>query len=332
MEVPRVFERILQGESAEAIQPFRKHKVLVADDDPDIRELIVETLSHERFSLIEARDGVEALELSRRERPDIVVLDVMMPNMDGLEVCLHLRGDALTAHIPIVLLTAKGMLEDKIRGMETGADDYLTKPFDPLELEARIAMHLRRSLRDSETSPLTGLPGNHAIEEMLEARISRGAKFAVCYVDLDDFKAYNDRYGFLAGSEVIRLTAGAILEGLQSFGGEDDFVGHIGGDDFIVITEMGRASLIAQEVIRLFDARIPEHYEPEDRERGYIVGTDRQGAVHRFPIMTISIAVVHNTFRRLDHPGKVAQIAAELKKYAKSLQGSVFVFDRRRRD
>lgn len=327
-----MFEEILMGESTETNGCDRKHKVLVVDDDPNIRELIVETLSNGRYFPIEARDGKEAIDICKSERPDIIILDVMMPDLDGLEVCLRLRGEALTSHIPIIMLTAKGMMEDKIRGMETGADDYLTKPFDPLELEARINMHLRRSVRDSEASPLTGLPGNRAIEEVLEARIGQGARFAVCYIDLDDFKAYNDRYGFHAGSEVIKLTTTVILEALEKYGNKDDFVGHIGGDDFIVITEMERAPLISQEIIKLFDERIPTQYEPEDRGRGYIVSTDRQGKVNKFSVMSISIAVVHNTFRCLDHPGKVAQIAAELKKYAKSMEGSVFVFDRRRRD
>ena len=327
-----MFDEILRGETGVGLGEGRKYKILVVDDDPNIRELIVETLSEDRYRPIEARDGKEALLLCERERPDLVVRDVMMPDLDGLEVCLRLRGDLLTSHIPIILLTAKGMLEDKIKGMETGADDYVTKPFDPLELEARINMHLRRSVRDAEASPLTGLPGNRAIEENIAARIESGGKFAVCYADLDDFKAYNDRYGFVAGSEVIKMTAQSIIEAMEKYGNEEDFVGHIGGDDFIIVTEMDRAPLIAQELIRLFDARIPSHYEPEDRERGYIVSTDRQGNVHHFSIMSISIAIVHNTYRELDHPGKVAQIAAELKKYVKNMSGSNFVFDRRRRD
>jgi DNA-binding response OmpR family regulator len=328
----KLFDEILRGETAETLERTKRHKILVVDDDPYIRELILETLGDGKYDPVVARDGREALQICETDRPDIIVLDVMMPDLDGLEVCLRLRGEALTSHIPIILLTAKGMLEDKIKGMETGADDYMTKPFDPLELEARINMHLRRSVRDGEASPLTGLPGNRALEEVIEARIKTGAKFAVCYIDLDDFKAYNDRYGFLAGSEVIKLTTKAIMDALEKFGVKDDFVGHIGGDDFIVITEMERAPLISQEIIKLFDTRIPSQYAPDDREKGYIISTDRQGKVNNFPIMTISIAVVHNTYRSLDHPGKVAQIAAELKKYAKNMQGSNLVFDRRRRD
>ncbi|MBN2026276.1 MAG: response regulator [Actinobacteria bacterium] len=327
-----MFDEILRGEVSLRGEKRKQHKILVVDDDPNIRELIVETLNGDKYKTVEARDGMEALQMCEVERPDIVVLDVMMPDLDGLEVCLRLRGEALTKHIPIILLTAKGLLEDKIRGMDTGADDYMTKPFDPLELEARISMHLRRSIRDGEASPLTGLPGNRAIEEAIESRINAGLKFAVCYIDLDEFKAYNDRYGFHAGSGVIKMTSEAILEAVDKYGDPEDFIGHIGGDDFIVVTEMERAPLLSQEIIRLFDRRIPEHYENEDRERGAIVSTDRQGNINEFPIMTISIAITHNTYRNLDHPGKVAQIAAELKKYAKSMEGSNFVFDRRRRD
>ena len=327
-----MFGDILRGVPSDRDSPKKKYKILVVDDDPNIRELVMETLNQETFKSIEAKDGIEALKICESERPDIIVLDVMMPDLDGLEVCLRLRGDTLTSHIPIILLTAKGMLEDKIKGMETGADDYLTKPFDPLELEARINMHLRRSVRDGEASPLTGLPGNRVIEEVIDSRIRSGEKFAVCYIDLDDFKAYNDRYGFFAGSEVIKSTAEVVLQAIDKYGEDDDFVGHIGGDDFIVVTEMERAPLISDEIIRLFTERIPEHYEPEDRMRGYIVSKDRGGNINKFPIMTISVAVVHNTYRKIEHPGKVAQIAAELKKYAKSMEGSNYVFDRRRRD
>jgi len=310
----------------------RKPRILVVDDEPNIRELIADTLASADYDILQAENGSEALALSAREIPDLIILDVMMPDLDGLEVCRRLRGDALTNHIPIVMLTAKGILDDKLKGIESGADDYITKPFDPLELEARVSMHLRRSMRDGEASPLTGLPGNRLIQQALEARIRSGCKFAVCYADLDDFKSYNDRYGFFAGSEVIKLTAQVILEALRDHGAEGDFVGHIGGDDFIVITEMERTAPICEEIIRLFDQRIPAHYDPADRRNGYIVSFSRSGEIHRFPILTISIAIVHNTYRPLNHPGKIAQIAAEVKKYAKSLEGSNYVYDRRRKD
>ncbi len=308
----------------------QKPKILVVDDDANIRELVLETIGSDHFDTFTAGDGLEALEMANVVKPDLVVLDLMMPGMDGWEVCSRLRRDILTNHIPIIMLTARSDIAMKIKGIEVGADDYITKPFDPLELEARINMHLRRSVRDGEASPLTGLPGNHAIEEAIEARIGTGTKFAVCYIDLDDFKSYNDRYGFVAGSGVIQMTADVIVEALHKYGRDGDFCGHIGGDDFIMITNMERAGLLSGEIIRLFEAEIPGHYELPDRERGFIESTDRTGEPHSYSIMSISIAIVHNTFRHLEHPGKVAQIAAELKKYVKSLPGSNFVFDRRR--
>ncbi len=308
----------------------QRPKILVVDDDANIRELVLETISTNDFDTFTAQDGLEALTIANTVKPDLVVLDLMMPGMDGWEVCARLRGDILTSHIPIIMLTARGDIEQKIRGIEMGADDYITKPFDPLELEARINMHLRRSVRDGEASPLTGLPGNHAIQAAIEERIASGGNFAVCYIDLDDFKAYNDRYGFLAGSAVIQMTADVIVESLHKYGREEDFCGHIGGDDFIMVTNMERAGVLSGEIIHLFEAEIPGHYELPDREKGCIESIDRNGEPQRFPIMTISISIVHNTYRRLEHPGKVAQIAAELKKYAKTLEGSNFVFDRRR--
>ncbi len=308
----------------------QKPKILVVDDDANIRELVLETIGQDHFDTFTAQDGLEALEMANSVKPDLVVLDLMMPGMDGWEVCSRLRRDILTSHIPIIMLTARSDTAMKIKGIEVGADDYVTKPFDPLELEARINMHLRRSVRDGEASPLTGLPGNHAIGDAIQARIETGSKFAVCYIDLDDFKSYNDRYGFMAGSGVIQMTADVILEALNKYGREGDFCGHIGGDDFIMVTNMERAGLLCGEIIRLFESEIPGHYELQDREQGYIESSDRSGEAQRYPIMTVSISIVHNTFRGLEHPGKVAQIAAELKKYVKSLPGSNFVFDRRR--
>jgi diguanylate cyclase (GGDEF)-like protein len=305
-------------------------KVLIADDDHNLRQLLLQVLPRNKFEVYQAIDGNETWETVKNLRPDIVVLDIMMPGIDGIEVCRLMRENAGTRNIPVIMLTAKTQIKDKLVGMESGADDYITKPFDPIELQARIEMHLRRYLRESDMSPITELPGNKAIEQELERHLESGKVFAMCYVDLDDFKAYNDYYGFHAGSEVIRMAGRILSEAVNSNGGQEDFVGHVGGDDFIIFTSIENSEPISKEIIKKFDEVIPYHYQKEDLEKGYIVSVDRRGYVMKFPVMTISIAIVHNEYRKLDDADQISKVAAELKKYAKDLEGSVYIFDRRK--
>ena len=310
------------------LQP--RPKVLVADDDHNMRQLISETLPKHRFEVYQATDGNETWDIVKNLRPDIVLLDVMMPGLGGLELCRNIRENPQTSNIPVILLSAKAQLEDKLKGIESGADDYITKPFDPLELQARIEMHIRRFARDSDMSPVTELPGNRTIELAIKKRIESGDIFAMCYVDLDDFKAYNDHYGFMQGSEVIKMTGDLLREVVARQGNEDDFIGHIGGDDFMILTTMDKAEGICADLIKGFDERIKHYYNPEDAQKRYIIGTDRRGYVMKFPIMSVSISIVHNEHRQLTDTTQVGRVAAELKKYAKDLEGSVYVFDRRR--
>jgi diguanylate cyclase (GGDEF)-like protein len=305
-------------------------KVLIADDDHNLRELLLATLPKEKFEVYQAIDGNETWETVKNLRPDIVILDIMMPGIDGIEVCRMMRDNTGTLNIPVIMLTAKTQIKDKLVGMESGADDYVTKPFDPIELQARIEMHLRRYLRDSDMNPVTELPGNRALEQELEERLQSGRLFALCYVDLDDFKAYNDYYGFHAGSEVIKMTGRLLSEVVKSGGGPDDFLGHVGGDDFIILTTIRNAEPLSRQVISRFDELIPSYYQSEDLEKGYIISVDRRGYVMKFPVMTVSIAIVHNQYRKLVDADQVGKVAAELKKYAKDLEGSVYVFDRRK--
>jgi GGDEF domain-containing protein/CHASE3 domain sensor protein len=199
--------------------------------------------------------------------------------------------------------------------------------------EAFLAMGKRlKKLEEMylDASPLTRLPGGIAIENVLKKRLESKLSLAFCVLDLDNFKAFNDRYGYANGSEVIKETAKIIESAVKSNGGADDFIGHVGGDDFVVITTPDHMREISSEVTSAFDKRIPLFYEPADRERGYIQGKTRQGVEMQFPIMTISIAIVTNERRELTNPLEASEIAAELKDYAKTLPGSVFVVDKRR--
>ena len=303
--------------------------ILIADDDPDLRDILRSILEGAGFAVQEAVDGAQALSAVRRQPPQLVLLDYMMPHMNGPQVCQQLRQDILLRHVPIIMLTGKSELHDKVYGINAGADDYLVKPFEPQELLARVRMVLRRTSRDLEANPLTKLPGNISIQQELEHRLAADGRLAVCYLDLNRFKAFNDHYGFRRGDEVIQRTAAALLDAVSTQGGPQDFVGHIGGDDFLVMTTTDRAEGLCQTIIRLFDAMIPSLYDPEDRARGYLLHTDRKGQPVKVPLLSISIALVTNEVQRLTHPGQVAKIGAELKAYAKQFERSLYVKERR---
>jgi diguanylate cyclase (GGDEF)-like protein len=303
--------------------------ILIADDDPDLRDILRSILEPSGFSVREAPDGRQALEAVKSQAPDLIILDYNMPDMTGPEVCERLKQDMLLRHVPILMLTGKSEVEDKLVGIQAGADDYLTKPFEPRELLARVQMVLRRTVRDLEANPLTRLPGNISIQRELERRIGKGGPVAVCYVDLDRFKAFNDHYGFKRGDEVIQRTASVLLEVIRSKGAPQDFVGHIGGDDFIVMTERERAEQVCEAIVQDFDAMAKQLYDAEDVARGYLLHTDRKGQQIKVPLLSISIALVTNDQQPLTHPGQIARIGAELKAYAKQFDRSIFVKERR---
>jgi diguanylate cyclase (GGDEF)-like protein len=304
-------------------------KILIADDDPDIRDILKLTLQEENYEIIEAGDGQEALKIIRSKPLDLVLLDYKMPKMDGRQLCNLIKRDLLLQYLPIIMVTGKGEISDRIDGIDAGADDYVVKPFEPKELLARIRMVLRRTKRDLEANPLTRLPGNVAILNELSNCIDKKSPFAVCYVDLDKFKAYNDKYGFEHGDDVIRETARILLGASKEFGNPDDFVGHIGGDDFVLITTPDLADKICEKIIHDFDAISPSFYNQEDRQSGFIVGYDRQSKIHKIALLSVSIGVVTNQMRDIAHVAQIGEIGAELKKLAKGMEKSNYVKDKR---
>lgn len=306
-------------------------KVLVIDDDRLVFRIISDCLSKEGYSVLGASDFESGMDSIYSTPPDIILLDVVLPKMNGYEICRLIRNDTRTSHVPIIMLTSKGQIEDKVTGLEAGADDYITKPFDCLELTARIKNLLRRAKQVRSFNPLTGLPGNIMIDNVIKTKVyDSDDKFAVLYLDLDNFKAYNDAYGFLKGDEVIKFLAYIISSNVRELGLSSDFIGHIGGDDFIVVTRPEQVDKICSGIIDQFDTSISLFYSSEDRKRGYIVTADRNHLEQKFSIMSLSIAVVSNDTRNITNHWQIAEIAAELKKLAKLETKSIYVKDRRR--
>jgi len=306
-----------------------KEKILIADDDSDILDVIRITLEAEGYEVTEAHDGQEAIEMTKKSTPDLLITDFKMPRVCGDEVCRILKQDILIQHMPIIMLTGKGEVIDKIHGINSGADDYMVKPFEPQELVARVKMVLRRTARDLDANPLTRLPGNVSIINELGLRITKNELFAVCYIDLDKFKAFNDKYGFEKGDEVIKNTARILISSVQEKGTPQDFIGHIGGDDFVVVTIPGKVDELCKKIIADFTSMVPGLYNKEDLEKGYIIGKDRQKKTRKIPLLTISIGIVTNEKRKISHVGEVGELGAELKEHAKSLPGSNYVKERR---
>ncbi|TRZ49131.1 response regulator [bacterium] len=305
-------------------------KILIADDDPDIRDILRLSLSEENYEVIEAKDGEETLKIIESRPIDLVLLDYRMPKMDGREVCARIKDDLLLRHVPIIMVTGSGDIDDKVGGINAGADDYIVKPFDPKELLARIRMILRRTERDLEANPLTRLPGNVSILNELDRRIDNKNLFAVCYIDLDKFKSYNDKYGFEHGDEVIRETARILMRSVQQFGNPDDFIGHIGGDDFVVVTIPKTVDNICKRIIADFEKTAPSFYNEADRKKGYIIAKDRKGKEQKIPLLSVSIGVMDNEFRKIQHVAQIGEIGAELKGRAKRLERSNYIKDMRK--
>jgi diguanylate cyclase (GGDEF)-like protein len=303
--------------------------ILVADDDDDILRFVEVNLRLEGFDVVTVSDGRDALKTAYDIAPDLVLLDVMMPEIDGFEVCQRLRNDSRTRHISVIILTAKSLSADKVVGLTAGADDYLVKPFDPIELVARVKSALRRSREMRDLNPLTQLPGNVQVQEEVARSVSRGAPFALMYVDLDNFKAFNDHYGFLRGDEAIKALAMCARDATEQIAPGAHFLGHIGGDDFLVLVEPDVAEQVAKRIIDRWDEKVMELFDPEDADRGYIEVADRRSEVYRFPLTTVSIGIATNVVRAIESHWEASEIAAEMKSFAKTDDRSSYAIDRR---
>jgi diguanylate cyclase (GGDEF)-like protein len=308
----------------------RTDRILVVDDDPAIRTIVEMALESEGFTVITARDGEEALALAPEARPDLVLLDVMMPRLDGLDVCRKLRARRETRYVCIILVTAKSAVEDKVEGLRAGADDYLTKPFDPGELIERVRVALRRSREMKDLNPLTSLPGNEQIRTQLRTRLKRSRPTALLYIDIDHFKAFNDRYGFLRGDKAIVLLSRCIAETLAARRDKRAFLGHIGGDDLAVITDPADAEPLAKDILEAWAGRVLSLYDEQDRMRGYIEISDRERVTRRYRPLTLSIGIATNTFRPIETDLQMADIATEMKQVAKKDDHCSWAVDRRR--
>jgi diguanylate cyclase (GGDEF)-like protein len=306
------------------------HRILVVEDDPDIARFLEMNLRMEGYEVGIAVDGAHALTRASEMRPDLILLDVLLPpGIDGLEVARRLRGDPSAENTSIIMVTCLSGEDDRVLGLASGADDYVTKPFYPQELMERVRGLLRRTRRLRDVSPHTHLPGNVRIEEELQRVIADGRSFSLLSCDLDGFKAFNDRKGFSEGDRLLRATAETIQEAVAQLGRPDGFTGHLGGDDFVAIIPPAVAEDIAVRICRRFDDLVPSFYDAAEARRGLISALDRRGVRQEVPLATISIGIATTATRRFRHPGEAVAVATEMKGVAKRRPGSSYAIDRR---
>jgi len=304
-------------------------KIVLAVPDLKLREILLYLLRAWEYNVVVVEEGENLVEYLKKENPNLIIIDAATNGKKGLEVCKQIKADFLTSYIPTIVLIDKKQLRRDLLSIEQGVDDYLIKPPDPIDLEIRIVLALRSAAHHFNANALTRLPGNKLIERELIQRLDSGDHFSFHYIDIDNFKSYNDKYGYIRGNHAIKDTAGIISKNVKACGNGKDFVGHIGGDDFVIITTPDKAEPIARKTIRDFDAMANGRYSNPDLENGFIVARDRSGKIANIPLMSLSIAIVNNTSGNVSTLFELMDITAELKNYLKALPGSNFMVNRR---
>ncbi|MFC1594352.1 diguanylate cyclase domain-containing protein [Candidatus Omnitrophota bacterium] len=307
-----------------------KKKILLAEHEPIVLDLLNRLLVSYGYEVKPLTTGADVISTVLKWRPDLIMLDADLPLSSGLGISKSLKNDFITSSIPLILLLEKRQVRKKLFEIEHGVDDYLLKPPDPIDLEVRMEMALRRTEHHVQTSGLTKLPGSREIEKVTSAKIKEQQIFSFLYCDINNFKSFNDSYSYIKGDGVILQTAHIISSVIRRQGNRDDFVGHIGGDDFIIVTTPLKEEAVTKEIIRQFDRLIPLHYLLEDRTRGFIMARDRKDKVQKTPLMSISIAIVNNKTQWIQNTIQLSETVFEIKKHLKTLPGSNYLINRRR--
>jgi DNA-binding response OmpR family regulator len=290
-------------------------RILIVEDDFDISNMLRIFFTGQGYHVDVAARGNDALELCRKKLPDLIVLDIMLPDMNGYEVCKVMRTTTRTSHIPIIFLTQKDERSDRIAGLELGADDYITKPFDIEELKLRVRTAINTYKRHNMTDPITGLPSSRLIEDQLRT-LMRTNDWTYMQIGIDHIEPFSDEYGFLARDEVLRFTTLLLNEVDDELGTLDDFIGHATSNTFVLVTKAENMSIIVNELRQQFEEGILSHYSFIDREQGGIVQPDG----NLVPLMKLSIGIVSDKTQRFSDIREITETAAEMRRLDRDTQ------------
>jgi DNA-binding response OmpR family regulator len=290
-----------------------KARLLIVEDDHDISNMLRIYFTGQNYEVDLAPRGSIALEKTRQNMPHLIVLDIMLPDIDGFEVCRVLRTNTRTSHVPIIFLTQKDERSDKLQGLELGADDYITKPFDIEELKLRVQRAIVRAEQQSLTDPHSGLPAGRMIEEQLRQIIRRN-DWALMDIRINYFEQFKEVYGFVSGNDVLRFTAMLLSEVVDAFGTINDFIGHAGNDNFVIITSEQQSARMRDQLKQRFNQEVQSHYNFLDREQGYIITSGPDGVEQKTPLMKLSIGIVSPSQQQFSDIREITEIAAEARR------------------
>lgn len=288
-----------------------KTHLLIVEDDLDISNMLRIYFTAQGYEVDVALRGTEALEKTRQVMPNLIILDIMLPDIDGYEVCRNLRLNTRTSHIPVIFLTQRDERSDRLQGLELGADNYITKPFDIDELKLYVQNAIARSERESLTDPQTGLPAGHLIEDRLRKIIRERKGWAFLDVRINYFEPFKDVYGFIAANDVLRFAAMLIGEVVDETGSTNDFIGHAGGDNFVIITSEEAMNAVRQRLKARFKEEVLTHYNFIDRQQGFILAPDENSKVVQTPLMSMAIGAVSPSTHVFADIREITELAAE---------------------
>jgi len=306
-------------------------KVLIVDSDVSILDELEQHLRTEH-DVHRATDGAQATDIALEVQPDLIISDVLLDGVDGFALCQSLHHNPRTSSAAIILTTSQPLASEKVRALNNGADDYLSKPFDWEVFDAHVQAVLRRATQMKDVSPLTKLPGRYRINTEIDRLVSSQGQYAVIECDVTNFKSYNDKYGFSRGDEVIKFLGSIVADVAHEYAGSPNVVGHLGGDDFVIISSPSAVQEICEHLIERFDRGISNFYDDGDVANGYIEVENRKKEVIQHPICTLAVGVVSTEFHDITSQWEASVTAAEMRVYAKKNQHSSYEIDRRRTD
>ncbi|MCC6487862.1 MAG: response regulator [Candidatus Hydrogenedentes bacterium] len=308
------------------------NKILIVDDDVDLAELLRTKLVDEGHQVTVTNSGEGAFELAKQVRPDIAVLDIMLPGVTGYQICRRIRKDPELYKIGILILTALGEEPEVMHGLEQGADDFLAKPFKLDHLIEKLTS--LKALQDSITrlNPVTNLPGTEAIKREINHRLSRGMAIATCYLDMVGFKPYCAAYGQQGQKRALEFMAQTLVKLMRNTGIYESFISHLGGEHFVVLLNLPDYERFCSALTQTFDDTVGQLYTPKELQQGFIIATDKKGREAKYPLMALSIGVAHTQFRHFKSAKKMFEVLAQARQMAQPNGKSVVFVDRRHAD